>query len=88
MAELPLERTLVGLRFDGEPQRGAPLSVEGRIVGRVTSCAVSDAVRASIGLGWIRTVDGAFPQTLAAGDLTATVVPTPFYDPEGERLRG
>ncbi|HLB40110.1 MAG TPA: glycine cleavage T C-terminal barrel domain-containing protein, partial [Actinomycetota bacterium] len=88
MAELPLERTLVGLRFDGEPQRGAPLSVGGRIVGRVTSCAVSDAVRASIGLGWIRTVDGAFPQTLAAGDLTATVVPTPFYDPEGERLRG
>ena len=88
MATLPLERKLVGLRFDGPPQRGAPLSVDGRIVGRVTSCAASDAVGASIGLGWVRTVDGSFPQTLTAGDLTATVVSTPFYDAEGARLRG
>ena len=71
---LPLDRKLVGLRFDGEPQRGAPLEVDGRIVGRVTSCAVSDAVGASIGLGWIRAIDGSFPRTLAAGELTATVV--------------
>jgi sarcosine oxidase subunit alpha len=88
MAALPLDRKLVGLRFDGEPQRGAPLAVDGRIVGRVTSCTVSEAVGASIGLGWIRTVDGSFPQTLAAGDLTATVVATPFYDPQGARPRG
>jgi len=88
MAALPPDRKLVGLRFDGEPQRGAPLEVDGRIVGRVTSCAVSDAVGASIGLGWIRTVDDSFPQTLRTGDLTVTVVPTPFYDPEGARLRG
>ena len=88
MASLPLDRKLVGLRFDGTPQRGAPLAVEGTIVGRVTSCAVSEAVGAPIGLGWIRTVDDVFPQTLAASDITATVVPTPFYDPEGVRLRG
>ena len=61
MASLPLDRKLVGLRFDGTPQRGAPLAVEGTIVGRVTSCAVSEAVGAPIGLGWIRTVDDVFP---------------------------
>jgi len=87
MAALPLERKLVGLRFDGTPQRGGPMSVDGRIVGRVTSCTMSEAVGEAIGLGWIRAVDGAFPQDLRAGTLTATVVPTPFYDPEGARLR-
>ena len=87
IAALPLERRLVGLRFDGTPQRGAPLAVDGRIVGRVTSCAVSDAVGAPVGLGWIRAVDGSFAARLASGDVTAEVVPTPFYDPEGARLR-
>jgi sarcosine oxidase subunit alpha len=87
MAERPLERTLVGLRFDAPPQRGAPLEADGRIVGRVTSCARSDAVGAHVGLGWLRAVDGAFPRTTRAGDATATVSATPFYDPEGARLR-
>ena len=44
MDALPLERRLVGLRFDGPPQRGHPLAVDGAIVGRITSCAVSEAV--------------------------------------------
>jgi sarcosine oxidase subunit alpha len=87
MAALPLERKLVGLRFDGSPQRGSPMSVDGQIVGRVTSCTDSEAVGAPIGLGWIRAVDGVFPAQLRAADLTATVVPTPFYDPKGARLR-
>jgi sarcosine oxidase, subunit alpha len=87
MASLQLERKLVGLRFDGVPQRGHPLTVDGAIVGRVTSCAVSEAAGMPIGLGWIRASDGAFPGELRAGELTATVVPTPFYDPEGSRLR-
>jgi sarcosine oxidase subunit alpha len=87
MLALPLERTLVGLRFDRAPQRGAPLAYEGRIVGRVTSCARSPAVGAAIGLGWLRAVDGAFPTRLRAGDVDAVVVDRPFYDPEGARLR-
>jgi sarcosine oxidase subunit alpha len=87
MAPLPLERSLVGLRFDGSPQRGHPLTVDGAIVGRITSCAESEAVGGSIGLGWVRAIDGVFPARLRADELTATVVPTPFYDPEGERLR-
>lgn len=88
MAALPLERKLVGLRFDGTPQRGGPLVVGGRIVGRITSCADSEALGAPIGLGWLRAVDGVFAEELRSGNVTATVVPTPFYDPEGVRLRG
>jgi sarcosine oxidase, subunit alpha len=88
MRALPLERTLVGLAFDGEPQRGVPLAVDGRIVGRVTSRGTSPVLGRSIGLGWVRAIDGVFPERLAAGPTTATVVGLPFYDPEGARLRG
>ncbi len=88
MGELPLERRLVGLRFDGTPQRGAPLALGDAIVGRVTSCAQSETLDAAIGLGWLRSVDGVFPEVLRSGGVTATVVPTPFYDPTGGRLRG
>jgi len=88
MRALPLERKLVGLRFDGTPQRGAPLEIDGRIVGRVTSCARSAVLDAEIGLGWLRAVDGTFPDTVRCGSSTATVVRPPFYDPEGSRLRG
>jgi sarcosine oxidase subunit alpha len=88
MAQLPLERKLVGLRFDDTPQRGAPLWLDGAVVGRVTSCAVSAAVGEPIGLGRIRGADGSFPTTVRTGAVTATVVPTPFYDPDGGRMRG
>jgi sarcosine oxidase subunit alpha len=87
MAAFPPERKLVGLRIDGQPLRGIPLTAGGRVIGRVTSCAASEAVGATIGLGWVRAVDGAFAEELRAGDATASVVPTPFYDPEGARLR-
>jgi sarcosine oxidase subunit alpha len=88
MAALPLQRKLVGLRFDGRPQRGAPLSLDGEVVGRVTSCAVSTAAGGPIGLGWLRSVEGTFPDRLQSGEVTATVSPTPFYDPDGGRMRG
>ncbi|MDP9242493.1 MAG: FAD-dependent oxidoreductase, partial [Actinomycetota bacterium] len=87
MREFPVERKLVGLEFDRPPQRGAPLLVSDRVVGRITSCAESAVLGKAIGLGWIRAVDGEFPSELRAREATATVVPTPFYDPEGARLR-
>jgi len=87
MEARPLERMHVGLRIDGEPRRGVPLFADGRVVGRVTSCARSEAARGTIALGWVRAVDGSFPTELVAGDARAAVVPTPFYDPEGARLR-
>jgi sarcosine oxidase subunit alpha len=87
MAGLPLARKLVGLRFDASPQRGAPLLVGGDVTGRITSCSFSQILGFPIGLGWIRSVDGRFPSELRSGGANATVVPTPFYDPEGMRLR-
>jgi sarcosine oxidase subunit alpha len=87
MAAFPVERKLVGFRFDATPQRGAPVYAGERIVGRVTSCAVSPALGYPIGLGWLRAVDGDFPERVRAGAVPATVVPRPFYDPEGARIR-
>lgn len=88
MAALPLERKLVGLAFDAAPQRGTPLHAGDLIVGRVTSCAWSPTLERAVGLGWLRAVDGEFPSELRAGEVPASVAPTPFYDPEGLRVRG
>jgi sarcosine oxidase, subunit alpha len=90
MAERPVERKLVGLRFDGDGStlRGAPLSADGRVVGRVTSFERSDVLGGKeIGLGWITAIDGRFAKTFRVGHGTAAVAPTPFYDPGGARLR-
>jgi sarcosine oxidase subunit alpha len=91
LSGLPLERKLVGLEFEGggAELRGVPLRAGGRIVGRVTSAARSPILDRSIGLGWIRTgPKGRFADELRADRVAARVAPTPFYDPEGTRLRG
>jgi sarcosine oxidase subunit alpha len=93
MASLPATRRLVGLEFADAPAevaalRGAPLTVEGAVVGRVTSADSSIALDRAIGLGWIRSTEQGFPTELGAGSRVARVVPTPFYDPEGARVRG
>ena len=69
--------------------RGMPVTAGDRILGRVTSAGRSPALERSIGLAWIRTDDGEPPaDALRAGDASARLVPTPFYDPRGARLRG
>jgi sarcosine oxidase subunit alpha len=93
LAELPPTRRLAGLKFEGAPAdgaelRGAPLTVDGSVVGRVTSAARSPVLDRAIGLGWIRGGEDGFPTELGAGSAVARVVPTPFYDPEGARVRG
>ena len=91
MADIPVARKLVGLRLTtDQPQRGVPLYGGDRVVGRLTSCSFSPTLGYSIGLGWVRADDrGSFPSVLRAGEsIEATVVPTPFYDPEGGRMRG
>jgi sarcosine oxidase subunit alpha len=95
MAGLPLGRRQVGLAFEGVPGetsdlRGEPLLVADEVVGRVTSAERSPAVGRDIGLGWVRADgDGAFPERLTtASGARVAVVPTPFYDPEGVRVRG
>jgi sarcosine oxidase, subunit alpha len=91
LAGVAIDRKLVGLEFDrgGAELRGVPLRIGGRILGRVTSAGWSPILERSIGLGWIRgEPGGGFPDTLHADRVTARVVPTPFLDPAGERLRG
>ena len=93
MSALPPERRLVGMRFgDGADPvaelRGVPLTTDERIVGRVTSAEHSPAAGGGIGLGWIRALEGEFPTHLRANGRAAAVVPTPFYDPDGARVRG
>jgi sarcosine oxidase subunit alpha len=87
MTASPLERRLIGLHIDGDPQRGVPLMIDGRVAGRVTSAARSEALGVTIALGWLRGAGEAYPTRLHAGRAPARVVPTPFYDPEGARLR-
>ena len=69
--------------------RGEPLLVDGAVVGRITSAERSPALGRAIGLGWVRALDGTVPDRLeTAPGAAAAVVPTPFYDPEGGRMRG
>jgi sarcosine oxidase subunit alpha len=95
MAALPLERRLVGIAFEPgapAPEPGAPLFDGQRISGRLTSCVESPAASCAIALAWIYADDGVFPTAceapLASGARArGAVVPTPFYDPEGAKLR-
>ena len=91
LAELPPTRRLSGLVFedatDGAGLRGVPLTVGSAVVGRVTSAERSPVLERAIGLGWIRRARDGFPDELRAGNTVARVVPTPFYDREGTRVR-
>jgi sarcosine oxidase subunit alpha len=94
MGELPMTRRHVGLEFSGGPEstadlRGEPLIAGDEVVGRITSAERSIVLDRAIGLGWMRAADGGFPDRLRTGSgATASVVTTPFYDPDGGRMRG
>jgi glycine cleavage system aminomethyltransferase T len=53
----------------------------------VTSCGHSPVLGFGVGLGWLQSVGGEFPDELTANGVACRVVPTPFYDPEGANLR-
>jgi sarcosine oxidase subunit alpha len=91
---MPPRSRLVGFRMldtDRSPPEGCQV-VDGRLpVGRVTSARYSPTLGRSLGLAWV-------PATAAApgerffirwdeADVPAVIVPLPFYDPKGERLR-
>jgi sarcosine oxidase subunit alpha len=95
MAALPVERRLVGIAFERgapAPEPGAPLFDGERMAGRLTSCMESPAAGCAIALAWTYADGGAFPTAcearLASGArVRGAVASTPFYDPEGARLR-
>jgi len=90
----PPQRRLVGFVLGGDvvPAEGSAVVERGRPVGRVTSCRRSPTLGDVIGLAWVpaaRAEPGSSIEIRTGGRiLTATVAPTPFYDPAGERLRG
>jgi len=89
VAAIPPAQRLEGFRFDGEtaPPEGTPLSSGGRHAGHLTSSRFSPVLGHCVALGWLRVADGELPEAVTAGGLTGRVVPTPFYDPIGARLR-
>lgn len=95
IAKRQLKHKLVGFmldtNFNGTPPQECHLVIErGEIVGRVTSIAFSPTLKRYIGLAYLNpeAQKGNFSIRLSDGSLvTATVSPTPFYDPENTRQR-
>ncbi|WP_297451630.1 glycine cleavage system aminomethyltransferase GcvT [uncultured Corynebacterium sp.] len=76
---------LVGLRFSGDeaPTRGTKLiDAEGNEVGVLTSTKVSPTLGQPIGFAYVQRWQSATGTefTVEGTDITATVVPTPFYN--------
>jgi sarcosine oxidase subunit alpha len=95
LRQQPLRRQLVGFRLSlGEMRRPKECHLvidHGALAGRVTSVAFSPIVGRTIGLAFVT------PTVAARGrlqiriernaELTAEIVPLPFYDPAGARQR-
>jgi sarcosine oxidase subunit alpha len=87
------KQTLVGfvMTDDALPEDGAPILIDGKLAGRVTSARYSPINRKAIGLAWTPTslaregveIDVRVPGRLAKARVTQQA----FYDPEGARLR-
>jgi sarcosine oxidase subunit alpha len=72
-----------------QPNPKWPIGLE--IIGRITSSRFSPTLKKSIGLCWLpveRSAPGSEFTVRIRGELyTGKVVPLPFYDPEGQRLK-
>ena len=96
MAKRPVKHTLVGFMlepFQGMPPQECHLVIDrDEIAGRITSIAFSPSLQRFIGLAYVK------PELATVGDrlsirrsdgsfVTATITPTPFYDPENLRQK-
>jgi glycine cleavage system aminomethyltransferase T len=85
-ANLDDRRHLFGLTMEGPaPVEGAPIWVDGEIVGHVTSSFQSPGLGKTVMLGWQKHTP--FADTVTIDGRLAHVAHTPFYDPEGARAR-
>ena len=85
-ADLDDHRRLFGLTLDGPaPVEGAPIWVDGEIVGHVTSSFRSPGLGKTVMLGWQKR--SPFADEVTIDGRTAQVAHPPFYDPEGARAR-
>lgn len=83
---------LVGFVIDGGaalrvPDEGSPVSLDGQPAGRVTSARYSDACGCVVGMAWVRGTDGQVNIDVGGESVAGRVVPLPFYDAQGERLK-
>ncbi|MFZ4810945.1 MAG: 2Fe-2S iron-sulfur cluster-binding protein [Ilumatobacteraceae bacterium] len=88
VADIPDERRLFGMRLDGPaPVEGAPIFDRegGDVIGYVATSFTSPVLGHAIFLGWQKRLP--FLDAVFVDGRTATVAPTPFYDPEGARAR-
>jgi sarcosine oxidase subunit alpha len=100
--ELPRRSRLVGFHIpQGAPRdgdngwarqlEGCQVVEQGRPAGRVTSARYSPTLARYLGLAWVpegrAAEDGEFLIRWNGADLAARITPTPFYDPQGERLK-
>jgi aminomethyltransferase len=86
-----VKRRLVGLEIAGPPlgpgnEEPWPVRAGDEIKGRLTSCVHSPRLEKNIGLAIVAVehaeLDGMLQVEAPGGELEATVVPTPFYDPK------
>ena len=98
--EMEARSRLVGFQLPERPKNdnvwarqleGCQVVEQGRPVGRVTSARYSPTLEKYIGLAWVPEARSAAGQSFAVRcngvDQPAQVVPVPFYDPEGQRLK-
>jgi len=85
-ADLADNRRLLGFTMPGPaPIEGAPIFVDGDIVGHVTSSFHSPGLGRTVMLGWQKRTP--FADTVTIDGRAAQVTEIPFYDPQGSRAR-
>ena len=88
---LPDSRRLVALTMDlPAPLEGSPISVDGDILGHVSTSFASPLLGRSVMLGWLKrgwSPDHPLMETVTVDGRVATIADTPFYDVDGGRAR-
>jgi sarcosine oxidase subunit alpha len=102
LKKMPARSSLVGFSFPDErglkcphealrAWEGCQVVEDGRPVGRVTSLRYSPTLERNVGLAWVpaarAAVGNRFVIRWNGCDVPAEVAATPFYDPEGKRLK-
>ena len=80
------------IKGDKPPEEGCQVVDQGLPVGRVTSARFSPTLGHCIGLAWLPAARSAvgerFTIRASGANLPALITQLPFYDPEGQRLKG
>ena len=97
IAEVGVSRKQVGIVLDCEPLKGPntrfwEISKDGKVVGKVTSAVYSPRLKKNIALAMVAVACSDIGTSLTVdtlqGDVAATVVEKPFYDPNKKLAAG